>query len=78
LEKRYSRNLGTGDGIELTCPVLADFDGDGHVNFRDLTAMSGQWLNFSDGLSADISQPAGDGLVDMQDFARFARYWSAK
>jgi len=30
--KQYSRNLGIGEGIELTSPVPADFNGDGKVD----------------------------------------------
>ena len=32
--KQYSRNLGIGEGIELTSPVPADFNGDGKVDFE--------------------------------------------
>jgi hypothetical protein len=75
LHKQYSRNLGTGAGIELTCPVKADFNGDGVVGFDDLAVLSGQWLKASRNLAADIDSPAGDGVVTLKDFARFARYW---
>lgn len=75
-DKKYSRNLGTGDGIELTSPVPADFNGDGNVDFEDLRALTNQWLRNSAGLSADIAPyPGGDGVVNMADFAQFARYW---
>ncbi len=77
IDKQYSRNLGTGDGIELTRPVAADFDGDGQVNGKDLTALAGQWLHESPGLAADIAEePAGDGAVNLKDFALLARHWS--
>ena len=75
LHKQYSRNLGTGTGIELTRPVKADFSGDGAVRFDDLAAFSRQWLKASPGLAADIDSPTGDGAVTLKDFARFARYW---
>jgi hypothetical protein len=78
IDKQYSRNLGSGDGIELTCPAACDFDGDGVVGSADLMTLSAQWLQTSDRLSADIAHgPCGDGIVDMQDFAALARHWSA-
>ncbi|MBN2134063.1 MAG: DUF362 domain-containing protein [Sedimentisphaerales bacterium] len=76
--KQYSRNLGTGDGIELTRPVKADFDGDSNVRFADLATLSGQWLTVSPTLSADLSAPGGDGVVSLRDFAAFARYWTPR
>ena len=76
--KQYSRNLGTGDGIELTRPVKADFDGDSNVRFVDLATFSCQWLAVSATSSADLSAPGGDGIVNLQDFAAFARYWTLR
>jgi len=76
LHKQYSRNLGTGKGIELTCPVKADFDGDSAVRCRDLASLCGRWLERSEASSADLSGPRGDGLVNLRDFAVFARYWT--
>jgi len=76
LQKKYSRNLGTGKGIELTCPVKADFDGDSAVRFRDLRTLCGRWLERSTTSSADLSSPRGDGVVNLRDFAIFARYWT--
>ncbi len=75
-QKQYSRNLDTGDGIELTHPVAADFNGDGAVDAWDLSTMSTQWLQSGRALPADIApSPAGDGAVDMADFAALARSW---
>ena len=76
LDKKYSRNLGAGKGIELTCPVKADFDGDSAVRFRDLRTLCGRWLERSKASSADLSGPRGDGIVNLRDFAVFARYWT--
>jgi hypothetical protein len=78
LHKQYTRNLGTGNGIELTRPVPADFDGDSRVRPGDLAVLSGQWLQESAHLSGDISAPAGDGVVDLRDFAAFARHWTRR
>ena len=75
--KQYSRNLGTGDGIELTSPVLADFNGDGVVDCEDFTTLMDQWLQTSEQLSADIAPgPSGDGIVDMEDLALFTDFWT--
>jgi hypothetical protein len=75
--KQYSRNLGTGDGIELTSPVPADFNGDGVVDCIDFTTLMDQWQQTSEHLSADIAPgPAGDGIVDMQDLVLFVDCWT--
>jgi hypothetical protein len=75
--KQYSRNLGTGDGIELTCPLLADFDGDGVVDCDDFTTLMDQWLQTSGYLSADIAPgPSGDGIVDMEDLVLLVNSWT--
>jgi hypothetical protein len=75
LHKQYSRNLGTGAGIKLTCPAPADFDGDGAVRCADLAVLSRQWLQTAPDPAADLDSPAGDGAVTLKDFAAFARYW---
>jgi len=76
LLKQYSRNLGTGDGIELTSPVPTDFNGDGVVDCEDFMTLMDQWMQTSGQLSADIAPgPAGDGIVDMEDLAMFVDYW---
>lgn len=73
--KQYSRNLSTGDGIELTSPVPADFNGDGIVDCEDFKVLMDQWMQTSEQLSADIAPgPAGDGIVDMEDLVLFAGY----
>jgi len=72
LHRQYTRNLGTGDGIELTCPVKVDFDGDSDVRFADLATFSAQWQT----VSADLSARGGDGVVNRCDFAAFARHWT--
>jgi hypothetical protein len=43
-----------------------------------LATFSGQWLQESPHLSADISSARGDGVVDLRDFAAFARYWTRR
>jgi len=77
LDKKYSRNLGAGEGVELTCPGEADLDGDSQVEFDDLAALCNEWLKISATSSADLSGPGGDGLVNLRDFAVLARHWTA-
>ncbi len=43
LHKQYSRNLGTGAGIELICPAKADFNGDGAAGFGDVLHQVGNF-----------------------------------
>jgi len=75
LLKQYSRNLGIGDGIELTSPVPADFNGDGMVDCEDFTILMDQWMQTSGQLSADIAPgPSGDGIVDIEDLILLASY----
>jgi uncharacterized protein (DUF362 family) len=75
LHKQYSRNLGTGQGIELTRPTKADFNGDSTVQTDDLAVLCAQWLTISPDSVADIDSPCGDGRVTLRDFAAFARSW---
>jgi len=75
--KQYSRNLGSGDGIEMTSPAPADFNGDGVVDCEDFMTLMDQWQQTSEQLSADIAPaPSGDGIVDMEDLALFVEYWT--
>ena len=78
LDKKYSRNLGAGEGIELTCPGATDFDGDSEVGFDDLAAFCSDWLMVSGTSPADLSGPVGDGVVNLRDFAVLARHWTVR
>jgi hypothetical protein len=78
IDKQYTRNLGTGDGIELTTPCKGDFDGSATVRYADLATFSDQWLVVSPTAAADIDTPSGDGVVDLRDFAALARYWTGR
>ena len=77
IDKQYSRNLGTGDGIELwKVPMIrdVDFSGDGKINFKDFSILA-QYLS-QDESSVDISpQPFGDGVVDFNDVSFFVSQW---
>ena len=69
VEKKYSRNLGTGQGIELVVPSLTpiiDFNSDGIVDSLDMCMMIDYWG--TDEPLYDIAPPPlGDGIVDIQD-----------
>lgn len=77
IDKKYSRNLGTGDGIQLWQgpPVSdVDFSGDGKVNFKDLSILA-QHLSGNES-SVDVAPaPFGDGVVDGKDVGIFIENW---
>jgi hypothetical protein len=78
-DKQYSRNLGTGEGIELIQAsaenvIPGDFELDGDVDFDDLWVLSAYWLESSRrGCIGDLN---GDRVVDLKDLAIFAQNWS--
>jgi hypothetical protein len=76
-DKQYSRNLGTGNGIELwqkPLPQDIDFSGDGKIDLKDFSIFAQYW--FQGELSVDIApSPLGDGMVDFNDLASFAENW---
>jgi hypothetical protein len=86
--KQYSRNLGTGLGIELLyiSPqtggyyLLGDFNSDGLVNEVDLNLLTDQWLIQQGGANwdarVDIAPIGGDGKIDFKDFMGLASDWS--
>jgi len=77
-DKQYSRNLGTGEGIELiqASPeniIPGDFELDGDVDFDDLCVLSTYWLESNRrGCIGDLD---GDNIVDLKDLAIFAQNW---
>jgi len=83
-DKQYSRNLGTGEGIELitvkgirprTPP--ADLDKDGDIDLSDFATFASAWLTQPEdphwNTCCDLSVPAG--TVDTLDLAAFAENW---
>jgi hypothetical protein len=80
-DKEYSRNLGTGDGIELIPMVFSagpgDINGDGNVGVADYSIIAEHWLESNCGRcwGADLN---GDSDVDEGDFAEFVYYWTAE
>jgi len=77
-DKQYSRNLGTGEGIELIQAnaenmIPGDFELDGDVDFDDLFTLSTYWLESNRrGCIGDLD---GDNIVDLKDLAIFAQNW---
>jgi uncharacterized protein (DUF362 family) len=77
-EKQYSRNLGTGCGIELiSAPpaelTLDDLDRDGKVDLFDLLALTDDWLQHVQPLcGGDLNY---DGFVNLYDFAILSEGW---
>lgn len=77
-DKQYSRNLKTGDGIELILlhsdAIKADIDSDGDVDMRDVFALSENWLEYGDAndLDADLNK---DHIVDFKDLAILGKDW---
>jgi len=76
--KQYSRNLGTGSGIELVALsdyIAGDFDEDKDVDFKDLQVLVENWLPQEPrpGCPGDLN---GDCFVNMEDFRIFAQNWA--
>ena len=76
-DKQYSRNLGTGNGIELLAlPMLADLNEDGKINLVDFAILASQWRQVPGVPSADIAPPdSGDGIVDIYDLELLVDDW---
>jgi len=83
VDKQYSRNLGTGHGIELvtTAPGWPDLNGDWGVDFGDVAVLARAWHSTAgDTLwdpNCDISMPA-DGVIDERDLAVLCDNWLTK
>ena len=52
---------------------IGDFDGDIDVDMADLEILCDSWL--TDDPVTDIAPAGGDGIVNMIDFAVFAKNW---
>ena len=79
MDKQYSRNLNTGNGIELVLlhsdPIEGDIDSDGDVDPDDLSALCEQWLTRPDpnSPSTDLNR---DSIVDLKDLAILGGHWN--
>jgi hypothetical protein len=78
-DKQYTRNLGTGSGIELVkAPIISsvDFNGDGKVDGADFALFAQCWSQT--GTIADVApQPVPNGIVDYNDLFVFCQSWLA-
>lgn len=80
-DKKYSRNLGTGNGIELVkyAPGWPDLNGDRFVNFEDFVRLANAWRSTTGSANydpnCDISSTPGDGVIDEKDLAVLAANW---
>jgi len=78
IDKQYSRNLGTGEGIELVLlhsgAITGDIDNDGDVDDNDLSLLCDAWLQpiRPNRPNADLN---GDGIVDGQDLMIMTNNW---
>jgi hypothetical protein len=76
-DRQYSRNLGTGNGIELlqaSLPPGIDFSGDGKINFEDYSILAQYWSE--DEPSVDIAPvPLRDGIVNFKDLSVLVGNW---
>jgi len=59
-------------GLVIWCSYVPDFGDDGIVDILDLVALSGQWGQVGENLSADLNC---DGFVDILDVLAFLEYW---
>lgn len=77
--KQYTRNLGTGDGIELlkvSSIPNGDLNDDGKVNFKDFAMLAQYWGQSNE--TADVAPIAApDGVVDLKDLAILCENWLA-
>ena len=79
-QKKYTRNLGTGNGIELATgvPGVADLNFDEYVDFKDFAVLAKAWKTTAGQVNwnsiCDISAPA-DGMIDIRDIIVLADNW---
>ena len=78
-DKQYSRNLGTGNGIELLAlPIPGDFNEDNDVDLYDFAILARAWLSSSGddnwNPDCDISEP-NDNVIDAKDLEILTNNW---
>lgn len=57
--------------------TLADFNGDGRVDFRDYALLAKRWLQVDTGFWSGGRYVAPDGILDFDDLANLADLWLA-
>lgn len=66
----------SGNRTQRVVTVLADFDGDGDVDFIDFSTLAVQWFDAPGEPSADIAPwPETDNIVNILDMLVLANYW---
>ena len=81
IDRQYSRDLGTGEGIELIQSLAVDvvpgnLEPDGDVDLGDLSVLLSHWLESNQtGCIGDLD---GDRDVDPEDLALFAQNWGMR
>ena len=78
-DKQYSRNLGTGDGIELVQSIVVDvipgdFEPDGDVDADDFSVLAAHWQE--SGRPGCVGDLDGDCDVDLDDLAVWVQNWN--
>jgi hypothetical protein len=79
IDKQYSRNLGTGEGIELVQSIVVDvipgdFEPDGDVDADDFSVLAAHWLESDKpGCVGDLD---GDCDVDLDDLEVWIQNWN--
>ena len=53
-----------------------DFNDDGKVDVLDVCVLAGSWLG-NNPVTDIYPSPSGDGIVNLNDFAQFAKSWPA-
>jgi hypothetical protein len=78
-DRQYSRNLGTGDGIELVYYKMmhdaADLSADRAIDVFDLALLMERWL-WAGNPGSILEDIVEDGAVNLQDFAVIADNWN--
>ncbi|MCJ7693676.1 MAG: DUF362 domain-containing protein [Sedimentisphaerales bacterium] len=80
VDKQYSRNLGTGDGIELVAVMHdlsdADFNSDSRVNFLDYAELADVWMKTAGEPDYDdFYDLYDDEVINMLDMRLFLQHW---
>ena len=79
-DRQYSRNLGTGDGIELVYVKMqyrdGDINSDQSIDIVDLAQLSEMWL-WTGSPGQILEDLVVDGEVNLQDFSFFSQKWGA-
>ena len=62
-------------GADEVVENIADFTGNGKIDFNDLKILMDNWLQSGENLQGDLISSGGLADVDSRDFAEFASHW---